>query len=214
MTPTCVDGFTNVLTLPLVCKQWREIIKRYKKIWSKPCITLTAEDGFEEMCPLENSICLDWWVKHAVDLDSFHLRGFSNIHGLHFGMYNMGLISMLGTNLKTLHLDDCFENGANQALIPILVRLKNLEQLRVMRVNESFVNNFSKLRNHQNLKRVELQGMERGQVLLSSQFFTPNLEVLALALLNIKSSSNDDLTLKSLKVSILLLTNFFIKKNI
>lgn len=187
MTPTCVEGFAHSLVLPQVCKRWDAIMASNPCLWNKVYIdTITdREDGYDEICPMPTSVPLTWWMKNAKILESVHIRGnfAGTVGGL--GMYHMGLVSLLDSKLKVLHLDDCFENGASGSLMPTVLKFVALEQLRVMRVQQSFLHRLPCLCQLKSLHRLELQGMEQGVVEMNCSGLPDTLEVLSLALLEV-----------------------------
>eukprot|EP00803_Ostreobium_quekettii_P003896 evm.model.scf_1298.1 EVM.evm.TU.scf_1298.1 scf_1298:76-1590(-) len=188
MTPSCVEGFAYTLVLPQVCKRWELILR------TSPCLRKRAyvdtitdrEYGYDEICPMPSSVPLTWWMKHSKTLESVHIRG--NIAGNNaggLGMYHMGLVSLLDSKLRVLHLDDCFENGAPGGLMSALVNFAALEQLRLMRVQQGFLRRLPDLCRLGRLRRLELQGVERGTVELNCSGLPRHLEVLSLALVEV-----------------------------
>ncbi|GMH41997.1 hypothetical protein BSKO_09916 [Bryopsis sp. KO-2023] len=204
MEPTCIEGFAHGLVLPQVSKRWERIVKSYSGLWDRVYVDTVAdqEEGYDEICPLPSSVCLPWWVNHAQKLKSVHLKGNSAGSDGGLGMYNMGLLSLLsGPTLQILHLDDCFETGASDRIIPILKRFVNLAQLRLMRVDGSFIERISELCEIKSLKRLELQGMENGVVEMNTSGLPDSLEVLGLALVGIAGGLDAGRTpLTSLKI--------------
>lgn len=178
-----------------VCRKWHRIVETSSSLWSKVYINTAAEHegGYEDVCLMPKSVCLQWWVKHSPNLRSIHLKGHSARPYGSLSMYNIGLITLLNSSaLTVLHLDDCFEHGAPGALIPILAKFSNLNQLRLMSVNKSFIDMLPQLCGLQNLKRLELKGMEHGVVKLNCRGLPVTLETLGLALLSICGRLDSD----------------------
>lgn len=144
------------------------------------------DEGYDDICPLPTSVCLRWWVNHAHQLKSVHLKGHSAGSEGSLGMYNLGLLTLLSSfKLTVLHLDDCFENGAQDSLVSVLARFVSLTQLRLTKVGGGFVDRLSVLCCLTQLKRLELQGMEHGVIEMNSRGLPDTLEVLGLALVGI-----------------------------
>lgn len=187
MTPTCVEGFAYALVLPLVCKRWYGILKSYSSLYKNVYVdTITdQEEGYDEICPMPASVPLPWWMRNCKNLESVHIKGNIVTGEGSLGMYHMGLVSMLSSKLRILHLDDCFENGASGRLASSILKFVNLEQLRVMRVQRTFIHRLHELCNLKKLQRLELQGMEDGVVEMNSSGLPESLEILSLALVEV-----------------------------
>lgn len=127
--PTVISDFQNILSLPLVCQRWRKIVETTPTLWEHVFVGKPEESFRGGYHPV---ISMLWLAKHRESVKSIHIRGHKTRIDGPLDTFNLGAVSLLsGTKLTVLHLDDCFEFGATETLLPVLSGLRSLEQLQV-----------------------------------------------------------------------------------
>ncbi|CAD7701770.1 unnamed protein product [Ostreobium quekettii] len=205
LEPTVVEGFGMILTLPQVCKRWQGLIDSAPTLWSRVFVGKPDEGGpppgpgaAMTYPPVVN---LRWWSNHCSLVESLHIRGNQTKRDGPLDTFNLGVLSLLSSQrLRVLHLDDCFQNGASESLIPVLTGLQNLEQLQIGPARNEFARGVEQLTKLTNLRLLELQGMDDAAVQLSSKYLPISLEVLALGAVDICPNTEDNCHLTNLKV--------------
>ncbi|GMH42521.1 hypothetical protein BSKO_10440 [Bryopsis sp. KO-2023] len=191
LEPTVASGFHNILMLPQVCWRWRKLVDTSPSLW-KVVFVGQPEDDLLDPPSIHPVVSIPWWAKHSTGIESAHIRGDKTKLDGALDTYNLGVVSLLSRKkLRVLHLDDCFTCGATRTLLPMLMCLKNLEQLQVGPAKDEFISGANCLTALTKLRVLELQGMENACIAMSSEFLPISLEVLGLGALDVDAHGGD-----------------------
>ncbi|CAD7704646.1 unnamed protein product [Ostreobium quekettii] len=113
-------GFEYVVVLPRVCKRWKEAIEGAPRMWR-----------FSRICcwgwPKQMSTA--WWARHGHQCEGVAISGHTSWAGLDVSAFNLGLLSLLTSNLRKLRLLKCFHRSFMPNVLRALEGLRGLEEL-------------------------------------------------------------------------------------